>query len=70
MSQYRDASRPPPYVYSSLAQENDFHCNHPCTCQYLDDRSSYDKLQYDLYVLDKPLTIPTVSSVPGWDRTI
>ena len=35
------------YQYPSLKNENDYTCKYGCTCKFLDNRSEYDKQQFN-----------------------
>lgn len=51
--------------YSSLANTTNYSCDQKCSCRFSNERSTRDKLNYDWYVLGKPMNLPPFGGQPS-----
>lgn len=51
--------------YSSLANTTNYSCDQKCSCRFSNERSTRDKLNYDWYVLGKPMSLPPFGTQPN-----
>lgn len=61
--------RLPPTTYSLRKELDDFSCDQKCICKYTNNRSPYDELQYNHYVLGKPTHLTVENNIPNWKPT-
>jgi hypothetical protein len=61
---YNDQYKPNQYRYSDLKHVDDYSCNHECTCRDSSERSDRDKMNYNFYVLGKPMNLENAKIVP------
>ena len=69
-TQYKDGHKEIPSIYKTSQDENIQTCPGQCTCD-MGIRSSYDRMQYDIYVKKQlnvmPKIVPSnVSGILGW----
>lgn len=62
--------RLPSYDYTTSKNEDDYNCAFECTCKYTgaSNRSSFDMMQYQHYVLGKPLPSLDTPVDPSSDK--
>jgi hypothetical protein len=55
---YSDVPTRSKTTYSQLKDTQNFNCDQTCLCRFTGERSTKDKMYYDWFVLDKPVTFP------------
>lgn len=44
--------------YTDLKDTTNYSCDQPCLCRWSDERSAKDKMYYNWFVLNQPMTLP------------
>lgn len=54
---YNDQYKPNLYLYSNVKHLDDYSCNQKCSCRDTNERSNRDIMDYNYYVLGKPMNL-------------
>jgi hypothetical protein len=55
-----NAKRFPKTIYDKLKEQTNYGCEGKCTCKYLDNRTSYDRMQMLAFQNNKKFQYPQV----------
>jgi len=54
------------YEYTDLKNLTNYQCDQPCICRFTNERSTKDKMYYDIFVLGKNVNIPPQKPSLNW----
>lgn len=52
------------YDYTDLKNLTDYQCDQPCICRFTSERSTKDRMDYDVFVLGQNITLPLMKPNP------
>lgn len=55
-----------PYTYTKLKNLTNYECDQQCLCRNTSERSTKDRMDYDVYVLNQNIQLPLQKVSNGW----